>query len=90
MSEHDANRGLADTARLNVEALRHDPMEDTQRMPICHRRDRAWEGNMMHAETRERRKPSTVGQREPKLADSDPAGHRQAFVDYLSDQEQRK
>jgi hypothetical protein len=97
MSEHDAHNGLADTARmLRLDALRPDPLEDTQPMTVLERRTAQSEARDMSIPDdpdapRERRKPSTVGERDPqRLADSDPEGHRQAWVDYLSDQENSK
>jgi len=68
MSEHDANRDLAHTARMRALAAidpMHDPLEDTQRMPVHERRERAREAV---AGPRERRKPSTVGERETRNA----------------------
>ena len=92
MSEHDAHRALTDTARLR---MLPDPLEDTQRMDVADRRKRQEQALMQHYclldtdQPRERRKPATVGERQ-RLASTDPEGHRQAFVDYLSDQENSK
>jgi hypothetical protein len=47
MSEHDANRQLNDTARLRWLDL-HDPLEDTQRLPIYRRRELAHEAARLH------------------------------------------
>ena len=62
MSESDANKHLADTARLRVlcdlEPAR-DPLEDTQRMDVYDRRRRRTEATTL----RERRKPATIGER---------------------------
>ncbi len=88
MSESDANKHLADTARLRMidgaafpyrcafHMVAHDgtcprcaPLEDTQPMPVHERRERMREGQGAHegatAKPRERRKPSTVGERRP-------------------------
>lgn len=80
MSESDANKHLSDTARLRTvdgaafpyrcafHAIAHDgtcphcdPLEDTQRMEVHDRRRRAREAV---EGPRERRKPSTVGERQ--------------------------
>jgi hypothetical protein len=115
-NETGAHQALADTARMRgLDALRDDPLELTQPLSAPIRRHRAWEGKLLGAQltprdpVRERRKPSTVGERQPlvimsrkvsaaeaqriwppptALASSDPDGHRQAFVDYISDQGQ--
>lgn len=88
MSESDANRDLADTARMNVEALRHDPLENTQRMDVADRRKRAHEGWRAKfprdPDTRERRKPSTVGMRAPQ-PDGSVDNARQAVVDFINE-----
>lgn len=79
MSEHDANRALADTARLRALP---DPLEHTQRMPAHARRLRQVEARLAtlgistdaevkaaHSHIlRERRKPSTVGTRDERTA----------------------
>lgn len=116
MSEHDANRGLRlvvdnSDARKGViydGAAERDALEDTQPMPICHRRMRQREGAAQHAlpshpeplretqgcvideshkllaKLRERRKPATVGERQPLPST---AHHReldrQAVIDFL-------
>lgn len=75
-----------------------DPFEDTQRMEVCQRRDRqreatlqsmahGWvldEGHKLLAKLRERRRPRTVGQRQPGTPQSDT---RQAVVDFLNQQQ---
>jgi hypothetical protein len=70
MSEHNANRDLCDTARLRALP---DPLEDTQRMPVVERRMRQWDAKALRitsqaSEARERRKPTTVGEREEQYA----------------------
>lgn len=98
MSESDANRDLADTARMRgIEPLPPDPLEDTQRMDVDARRTRQreatlqsmaqWPGLYMQVVgrvTRERRKPNTVGERQPGTPQSDA---RQAVVDFLNQQQ---
>lgn len=84
MSESDANKSLADTARMRrlaefrcafhltvhngvcpeCEPPTHDLMEDTQRMDVYDRRRRRDEATTL----RERRKPSTVGERQTRNA----------------------
>jgi hypothetical protein len=69
MSESNANRDLADTARMRgLDALRDDPLEDTQRLGVTMRRSRSHEAECMNKgwEPRERRKLSTVGARAPE------------------------
>lgn len=87
-SETGAHRALADTARMRgLDALRPDPLEDTQRMNAAERANARNHGAALHASRelpRERRKPSTVGERQ-RLASSDPDGHRQAIVDFISE-----
>lgn len=72
MSESDANRALTNTARIRALCLcgdtmsgcpahPRDPLEDTQRMDVHDRRRRLREA--VEA-PRERRKPSTVGERQ--------------------------
>jgi hypothetical protein len=71
MSESDANRDLADTARMRgLATLQRDPLEDTQPMPVADRRMRQWDAKALRImsqadEARERRKPATVGLRKP-------------------------
>lgn len=88
MSESDANKHLSQTARLHALSgfdYSRDPLEDTQRMEVHDRRRRAREGVAQnglpsHPEPlRERRKPSTVGERQ---AEASAASHaRDVFAD---------
>jgi hypothetical protein len=71
MSERDANKALVDTSRLRaltepafIVTTVHDPLEDTQRMDVYDRRRRRDEATTL----RERRKPSTVGERNVRNA----------------------
>ena len=69
MSEHDANKALADTARMRFarcDGTMADPLEATQPMTILARRMTCEEARRLYP--RERRKPSTVDERETRAA----------------------
>lgn len=81
---------------MNVEALRHDPLEDTQPLPVAERRQAQEQGREMHqacvvdeghkllAKLRERRKAATVGERAPQ-PDGSVDSARQYVVDFINE-----
>lgn len=97
MSERDANQHLVDTARMprGVTLLADPTLENTQRMDVVDRRERATEAReqMLGAAVaddvhrhRERRKPSTVGERQP-APNTAGLDARQAVIDFLNQQQ---
>lgn len=90
MSESDANRGLSDTARLRLvssDGRKRDAVS-MWATDVQHRQREALAAHTAHLVVmdilRERRKPATVGERQPSTPQGDA---RQAVIDFLNQQQ---